>query len=383
MRAQILDADALRLITPAALAGYARAEGWIRTGDYGEYSDVYAAAGKPEVIVPRTPRLADYPAVVTRLIAIFADAARKDELAVYRDLVEADRDIVRVRASGGDSGGSIALDAGVEIVVHARDMLFAAACAVHAPQPVYRARANQDAIRYMRGVRLGHTEEHNGSFVVTLLAPVPPLFAGETDASWSRTLGRAGNEPLDRKVPRRLMEALAAARAAAGLAHGTGLVAFERVIAEGVSANLCEAVAGLIEQSDGLDISVTFARTRPAPEPQRKVMFAPADADILKQVARLFRHRQPRPDMTLSGSIYKLRRDPDDAAGRVTLKTVVDGKPQSVRVNLDAAGYSAATRAHDAKAPVSVTGDLERIRKRWHMTNARLTGPAGDPGEAM
>jgi len=366
MRAQIFDTDALRSITPAALAGYARAEGWAKTEDYGEHSDVYAAVGKPEIILPRTPRLGDYPNVIAKLISIFAEATQKDELAVYRDLVEADRDVVRVRALGGEGDGSIPLDAGVEIVAHARDMLLAAACAVHAPQPLYRAGANRDAIEYMRRVKLGQTEK--GSFVVTLLAPVPPLLQPQLDPSWSML----DDEPFDRLVTRRLMKALEATRVAADLATGRGFEAFERVVVAGVSANLCEAVASLIEQSSGIDISLTWARTRPTPEPQRKVVFASNDAEILKEAARTFRQRQPKPDVTLFGTVYKLKRDQEEVEGVVTLKARVDDKMQSVRAILDQANYSTATRAHEAKAPVIVTGDLERVGQRWQMTNARL-----------
>jgi hypothetical protein len=366
MRAQIFDAEALRSITPAALAGYARADGWVKTEDYGDHSDVYESRGKPELILPRTQRLGDYSEVVAKLISIIAETTGKDELAVYRDLAEADRDVVRVRALGGDGDGSISIDAGVEIVAHARDMLLAAACAVRAPQPLYRAGANKDAIEYMRRVRLGQTEK--GSFVVTLLAPVPPLLQPHLDPAWNRI----DDDPYDRQVTRRLMGALEASRAAAEMAAGRGFAAFERVVAAGVSANLCEAVASLIEQSSGLDISMTWARTRPTPEVQRKVVFLNNDAGILKEAARTFRQQQPKADVTLFGTVHKLKRDHDEVEGIVTLKARVDDKMQSVRAVLDQANYSIATRAHEAKTPVIAIGDLERVGQRWQMTNAKL-----------
>ena len=110
--------------------------------------------------------------------------------------------------------------------------------------------------------------------------------------------------------------------------------------------------------------------------PNKGSLAEPA-AEILKEAARAFR-QQPRPAMTLFGSVYKLKRALDNAEGMVTLKALVDGEMQSVRAVLDQASYSAATRAHEAKARVIVTGDLERIRKRWHLSNARLTGFTGE-----
>jgi hypothetical protein len=157
--------------------------------------------------------------------------------------------------------------------------------------------------------------------------------------------------------------------------------AFENAVASGVSANLCEAVAGLIEQSQGLDISLTWARTRPTPEVHRKVVFSQNDAEILKETARIFRLRQPKPDVTLYGTVHKLKRDQDEVEGVVTLKAIVEDKVQSVRAVLDQANYSAAVQAHDAQTQVIVTGDLERVGQRWQMTNASVRElPADEEG---
>ena len=96
MRASIRDSEALLAISPAALSAYARAEGWARNGAYGDHADVYAAEEFPEIILPRTQRLGDYAHVVSQLIEIFAQVADMDEISIYRDLVTADRDVIRV-----------------------------------------------------------------------------------------------------------------------------------------------------------------------------------------------------------------------------------------------------------------------------------------------
>jgi hypothetical protein len=68
-----------------------------------------------------------------------------------------------------------------------------------------------------------------------------------------------------------------------------------------------------------------------------------------------------------------LKRDHEDVEGLVTLKAMVDEKPQSVRAVLDQSNYSIAMRAHEHKAPVIVKGDLERVGQRWQLTNAQVT----------
>jgi hypothetical protein len=425
MKAHILDPEALCAISPAALSAFARSESWSKVEGYGAHADVYAATDRPEIIVPRTDLLADYASAVSRLIEVFATSSGRDELAVYRDLVGADRDVVRVRVLGTENDGSVVLDDGVRIVAQARDMLLAAACAVRSPQPVYRPDANREATDYLRRVKLGQTEQ--GSFVVTLLAPVPPLlesarapvpvpfpvpFPGPvpglaSSLAWARpkngpavnlasTPGAAStstststsswaslaDEPLERLVTRRLMEALAAMRAAAEQTLSGDGAAFDNAVAAGVSANLCEAVAGLIDQSAGVEISLTWARTRPTPEARRKVTFSAKDAEIFKEAARTFRQRQPRTGVSLFGTVRRLNAGVAEVQGVVTLRAMVDDQLQPVNTVLDQANYSVAARAHAARTPVIVTGDLERVGQRWQMTNATVRELPADDGDA-
>ena len=365
MKTQILDVAALKAVSPGALAAYARGQGWAKHEAYGNHGDIYVGNGRPKIVVPRTELLDDYASVISRLVGIFGDVTEQDELAVYRDLIGADHDVVRVRAMGADDDGSVPIDKGVELVSQAREMLLAAACATRTTQPVYRAGANREAAEYMKQVRLGQTE--HGSFVVTLMAPVPPILQFPLDETWADF----DEEPFERQVTRRLVRALEASRDAVEKAHsGDGAQAFDQAVAVGVSANLCDAVARLIEPSNKLEISVNWAKTRPTPERRSRIFFTESDAGAFKEAARTFRARQPRPDTTLFGSVHKLRRDQDEAEGQVTFKVDVDGKIQSVGAVLDQNTYSTAISAHDARNPVIVNGDLERVGQRWRMTNA-------------
>ena len=207
MEISIRDRNALLAVSPAALSAYARASGWKRQDAYRVHSDVYVGEARPEIIVPRTERLGDYASVVAMLIDTFADVADEDALTVYRDLVTADRDLVRVRAGESDDG-SVGLDDGVSLVSGARDLLLSAACSVREPQPVYRPAANREAAELLKRMRLGQTDQ--GSFVVNVAdagratTPMPTLFPDPDD----------GNAPIERRTTRRLVEAVAAAQQA-------------------------------------------------------------------------------------------------------------------------------------------------------------------------
>ena len=365
MRATIRDTEALKAVSPAALSAYARAAGWRKVETYGDHSDVYSARARPEVILPRTERLGDYADVVSRLIEIFANAAETDELSLYRDLVTADRDVIRVRAAeNGD--GAVAVDDGLALLRGTRDMLLAVACSLWNPRPLYRTGSNREAVEQVQRIRLGQTEQ--GSFAVTLLTPVvaPPMQPFLTD---DRELE---DDPVERRLTRRLTGALEAARTATERTVVGGTDVFSEAVVEGVSANLCDALATLIEPFPTLDVSVTWARTLPRRIAREIVRFGQADAPILREGARSFRSREPRPDVQVSGIVQRLIRDEAEVGGNATLRASIDGRNQSVTAILQSFDYERAIRAHQAKALIVMEGDLERVGQRWRLLNARV-----------
>ena len=370
MEATIRDQKALLAISPAALSAYARSAGWTRTERYREHSDVYVGEALPEIVLPRTDRLGDYASVVSTLIGIFAEVANLDELALYRDLVTTDRDVIRVRAAESEDG-SVNASAGVSLMRGAHDMLLAAACSLRKPQPLYRAGANREASDYLKRVRLGQTEQ--GSFAITLLSPVvsPPM---------RQEFDEPADEPIERLATIRLADALTAAREATErVVSGDDGGAFRESIERGVSANMCEALAEVIEPFQMLDISLIWARTRPI-EPARKVIrFAEADASILREAARSFRDREPRPDEKLFGRIRELKRDEGETSGTVTLLTSIEeGQTRSVKAFLKQSDYEQAISAHKDRIPVVMEGDLERRGRSWSLFNSRIVSILAD-----
>ena len=372
MQVSIHDRDALLAISPAALSAYARVAGWSRQEPYRVHSDVYVGEARPEIIVPRTERLGDYASVVATLIETFAKVADQDELTVYRALVTADRDVVRVRAAESDDG-SVTLNDGVDLIGGARDMLLSAACSLRDPRPVYRAGANREAVDLVKRVRLGQTDQ--GSFVVTLLTPVvpppmPTLFPNLDDR----------NAPIERRMTRRLFEALSAARQAAERTMAGDEGAFGEAVANGVSANLCEALVRIIEPFPTLDCGVSWARTRPMRIPGTVVRFGRADAALLREAARLLREHAPRPDVRLYGFVRLLKRGEADDDGMIGLTTDIDERRQSVVAVLERSDYERAVQAHGDRALVMLAGDLERTGQRWRLLNPHLKVVLHDDG---
>lgn len=364
MKVSITDRDALMAVSPTALAAYARAAGWEIAEPYGDYSHVYTSNDQPEIVIPQTERIADYAQVVQSLIGMFSTAADLDQLAIYRQLTTADRDVVRVRAAGSVDD-HVSVNAGVDLVTGARDMVLAAACSTENQRAVYRPGANRTASKFVNDMRLGHTEE--GSFVVTLLGPVVPPFV---EPPLDPGLDVPAKEPMARQMTLRVAEALSATRDATEKTNAGDTDAFTGAVALGASANLCDALVLLIEPFQELDVSVSWALTRP--QMRRLVRFARSDTPVLQEASRTFRLREPRPDERVFGFVQRLKRDADEPDGMVTLRARIDGDERSVTAVLRQADYRTAIRAHDERAMVIAEGDLELVGQRWQLLNPRI-----------
>ena len=356
--------EALRDITPAALTSLAVELGWRELEPYGDHSAVYSAADLPEIILPRTRELGDYTRVVARLIEVFSSIGNRGTQDVYRDLLTADRDVVRVRVDDGDS---IPLGSGEDLIAGTRSILIATARSLSNPRAVYRG-STKEATDLVNQVRLGQTEQ--GSYVVALHTPVvtalTPAMLDDPEDDFA---------PPHRRMTRRLTEALTTTREAlerGDLASDGEMM--DSVVSKGVSANLCEALVNLIHAFSSLDIKVTWARTRPERSRREAFRFFKPDVQHLEAASRLFRELGLHSNAQLVGSVVELRRAESESNGNVTLRAEVAGSLRSVTANLKPPNYDLAIQAHRDKASLLVTGTLERVGERWHLKDPVITG---------
>ncbi len=354
----------LSAITPLALLSYVRSEGWEKIGVYRRYSDVYAGEGKPDIIVPRTDVIDDYEMVVSDLVSTFSKVLDRDEISVYRDLTVADRDVLRFRVVEADPSG-LSFETGHDLIRGARDMLAAAAYSLGDSRRAYRSGTSGAAADYLNRVRLSHTEK--GSFAIVLTSPTvaPRLGALMND-------GEDEAAPKERMVAQRLSESLFATRSAAEAVVAGDAYAFEQAVEFGVSANLCEAVADLVESVSSFDISFSWAMTRPSSSSRGPVRFSYSDHPILKEAALSLRSQEPEYDKPISGFIYSLTSKQVDIDGIVTMRTSIDSVGRSVVAELSRQDYVRAIEAHKTNSIVYLKGDLERIGNRLRLRNAKL-----------
>ena len=378
MSLRVHEADALRAISPASFSAYARCKGWEKTERYGDHADVYAAAGLPEIVLPRTRRLADYAEVASRLVRIFAQEAGADELELLRELTTADRDAIRVRAS---CDHTVAVDDGLALIAGAKGMISAAARSLFEPAAIYHGRPPREVSDYLERVQLAGLEQ--GSFVVTLLPPaVPPAVEGVAErptsseyipyiASANDESGAAlEDEPIERQTTRRLADALGATRQAMVDAMGGDGDGFGNAISSGTSANLCHALADMTAPFDALDVSLTWALTRPPRNTAAvsRFEFTKDDSCILREAVRVLRERRVQTGVRLTATIEGLKRQ----GSEVILRAQLDGSARSVVAHVTKADYERAIDVHKGNAKVVLTGDLERLGGRCRLLKPRI-----------
>jgi hypothetical protein len=129
----------------------------------------------------------------------------------------------------------------------------------------------------------------------------------------------------------------------------------------GVSANLCDAIAGLVLDSgaESLAIRLKWSPARvPPPDIPTRVLFARDTVRVVKEASRIFRETTPRDEFELLGMVVALQRDEGAASGTATIAALVDGALRKVRVALGADAYALAIRAHQEECRVRCLGRL-------------------------
>jgi hypothetical protein len=371
MKAIVNDPDALRALGPLDVAAYLRIHGWKQVesmGDKGSVWDLTAANGEQyEILLPLRPDLGDFLSRMADTVRVLELAEQRSQLEILRDLTTSATDIIRIRSQQPDThDGTISIDDGVDLVQRARDMLLAAACATVQPRPYFPTRKPTPAVEYMERVRLGQTER--GSYVVTLLSRVPPALEPTRNGQAHLDI----EEPFERRVTLTLARSLKEVRKAAQeSAVSGGFDAFEAAVADGVSANLCEAVAALAGSSSearGVEVDLTWSPRRPLEfDEPRRIVLAADTISVIREAGRLFRETSPRDDFELMGIVIRLERTEPSRPGKITLLGFVDEAARKVTLELSGGDYDLALDAHRRHQPVRCQGQLVRAGNVWEL----------------
>lgn len=366
MKARVVDSAALASLNPLSVVGYLRARGWERYSETaGKFSVwVNQEFADAEIVVPLKRSASDYVSLFAAVLAELEGAEGRSQLDIIRDLLNSGFDLIRFTArSVSTSAGSIRIDEGIRLFEQAREIVLSAACATVRPRAVFHARKPQQANEYLQNARFGQTE--HGSFVMTILSPVAPQLNSVSDTELFP------EEPFERRVVRTVARSVALAVSAAEQAAIQGnFEPFQNAVPGGVSANLCEAIAGLhqISEPTEITVSVAWAQNRPLPnDAPTRVVVTKDVVPAIVEAARIFRSRDTLEDYLVQGPVVKLERSDGAADGKVTIFAPVEDAPRKVVVTLSPAQYDIATQAHREFRPVRVVGKVRREGRSYQL----------------
>jgi hypothetical protein len=376
IKAHIMDPSALASRTPAEISTYLRASGWrlVRRTESVAFWVLPVGGDELEIMQPLDPGLRDYSLRVGDAITLLAAAEGKSELEILRQIAESTWDVHTVSLFPPDEpAGMIAIEDGVGAYESLRSLVGAAAYPVFARQQraVQPSRKPQGLTEFLRTIRIGSAAA--GSYVLTLHTPVPPRLSAQPSLFEETSGGLPDDEPVERRVSLLMYRAIQAAHQAAdtALLSADGLEPFTEAVAGGVSANLCEALAGF-GGNDGypFEVALTLAAARRDREVLTPIRFRRDQLPVLREAAAELRARTPEDDVAVTGEVVRLYRE-SASPGEITVVGRVEDSETLRRIwmRLPRTDYETAMLAHQEMRQVTVRGSLVRRGTRSYLTS--------------
>ena len=371
------DERSLRSVSRTALAAYLRMHDWTKVADWTDRATVYGKTvneREQRIWVPIRETFADYADNMERSIQLLARVENRAPDAIFAELQATASDSIRVATLHGQSEHVLSLqDAGL-LFRDSLAMITAAARSVKKPRRAFRGALPADAAAYLKSISAAPTAF--SAFDLTLLSPIPPLHGGVRSHS-TRMRQMSFEHPFARRAVIRLKNGLSATQKAVADVKTQGkFTSFDNAVQEGVSANLCDAVVGLVQLSeefgDGLSVNVRWAPTRPLNENQLvSIPFSAHDADIIREAGDRLRARASYTDEHVIADVARLEREPEEFDGHAQLLAEIDDQSRRLSVTFDPTDFNAVIAAFRERRRIELDGDLHPIGRGYELRNPR------------
>ncbi len=371
MKVRDLPADLVRRLRASEVEHYVRSQGWSRVDGVPAGIAVYRRpdADDVEVLLPLAKDFIDTADRIGDSIVEIATYEKRPPRELLFELLQP-ADVLRFRIQDDATvlGGYPFLPMALELLANCRQSLAAAACTVVEPQSFHPRLFRTETEAFLSACRLG--TEH-GSFVATVLCPLNAA-SGETSSGPQLAISGPGFEATEtfaRRVVKTVM------RSADRLVRAVDAQALDKVLHGeqrqediSLSANLCEAIAGMEPQDarGKLEIRCRWspAIPRPTDAPERVVIKREHFAAFGTVAAALRPSPQEPKESVYVGRVESLHGVPDEEAlvgGDIVLSFQADDQRLlKARVLLDHPAYIIACDAHKFGHFVGVAGILKR-----------------------
>jgi len=347
-------------VLPSDVSAWLSVRGWEKTGELGQVA-AFWERGRHGVVVPLNLQSPDFRLRWTEMTEELAAANDTDPQGVLLSIIQEGADIAEFRASGEDSiDDSIPLGDAEVLISAVRQAMTASANAVVQPRSYFGHSIPKLAREHARGVRMGQTRR--GSYIIPVISRVPILEPPDNEGD-APLFDDLKYEPFPRQAMRTLAGGLAALHRMTTSESMPSRSIINESVGEGVSHELCDAVANTLETRsiDALDVTFSWASRLPVYQAPERVSLEQGVASIVREVSNYLRGEEVVGDQSLTGFVKVLNRGEDDEQGKVTIRALVNDKPRNVSMFLDDDDYDRASHANNDRVQVSVTGRLERV----------------------
>ena len=140
----------------------------------------------------------------------------------------------------------------------------------------------------------------------------------------------------------------------------------------GVSANMCDAVAELVGDQHGIEISLLWAAIRPSEASDEHFAFTESSADVLSDGAKWLRRNSPFLDAHVTGEVVRLDRESqEEFDGRAGVLYELDGRPVVLSVQFDLGDRDNVIKAFRDNIKINLDGDVYLRGNRYVLENPR------------
>lgn len=366
-----LSADAEALLTPAAISAYLATQGWVRsetTAARETWSGPVAVSPEDgQILLPHDRSLRDFDRRLQEAIWGVEEIFDLTTPGLVDAVTAVRADVFYLRLNQPTPHGTIPMRQATSLVDGAFRLLRAAATTTANPVSTHTGRRPSQVNDFLDDdLRMGHTKR--GSFVITMVA----RHGEDATAPGDEADGETPVPPFSRRVVTTLARALSETRRVAASEEDPAWLDADAVSAAGVSSELLQCLLDVSEPEQVKAVDFTFQWATGTVPPQGVAETVSIPRELVPSIRdlseRLQRKIEPE-TVTLFGRVKSLTRDDSEADAEessVVLEADVEGRLRNVTVPLSRGEYDWAIRAHQARLPFTVTGELAR-RRTWRL----------------
>lgn len=324
---------------------------------------VFSRSNGETVFVPRNVEADDY----ADLCEIAIRKIAKSEGRAYRSVLEsfqaADSIIIEVRRDSATS--SINYESGISMIRGIFELIRSSATASVPRGPLKITGKRPFRIsQFMQGVKMLPVME--GSFVVRASIP----FSNASSEEKNQLFKSMSDET------RTVLETFwnhseLAINTAQDVSSGSDLDLWDATLERGLSPRFCGALADLVgDDNDRGNVDISFLGSSEllnSPSIDSPIQVPHVLSDVLIAGADQLSGRPVTENSRLTGFVTRLKREPGQESGEVTVREVGQDDAisrRSIRCVLNEVDYQTAISAHESGSKIEIKGTIERTRNR-------------------